>query len=689
MSAGVIADDLDEEEPELATDELGQRCLLLLLEQSKDLLWLVDGSGRVVKASLSHARALGQDPFSLVGLPDNPLVHADDRELLGVALRQGAAGHARRVTVRLRDGAGNWLRATVRMVPVWGAVEQGDHPHAERAAIAFAELEDTDDALGTGLFRTLAENVPGTVYLCRNDATYSTLYLSDAIADVTGLPAIEFLTGRISLVELYHPDDVAMIGRTIADALTEHRAFHMSYRLRHREGAWRWVEEHGQGVYDEHGQLVFLEGTIFDVSERRRAEDERRALEQQLLHAQKLDSLGLLAGGIAHDFNNILLAIIGSIELAQMKIELGQAAGPYLDEAINSANHAADLTRQLLAYAGKGKQTRARVNLGEFVTSMRQLLRASIAKRIHLDFEFTDESTATVECDRGQLQQILLNLVINAGDAIGDRRGRIGVRTRILDLREVSMLLPSPIDPGRYAMLEIQDDGIGMDEATRQRIFDPFFTTKLKGHGLGLAAVLGIVRSHQGGVELRSEVGVGTWFRVFLPLAHDPHARREPEPDSVTPRSATILLIDEDPGIRALASETLRAAGHRVFESASVHEAIERIDRGVLRVDPAGMSGLSGSRGDQAGARGDQAGMPSLDVLIVDLPEGAGTSGFETLRARLPNSPMLCTGTFDDRLAARGGTARLGFLAKPYRAQALAERVRALLRGSGSTSTPS
>ena len=242
--------------------------------------------------------------------------------------------------MRLRDGAGNWLRASVRLVPVWGAAEQGDHPEAERAALGFAELEDTDDALGTGLFRTLAENVPGTVYLCRNDATYSTLYLSDAITDITGLPAIEFLTGRVSLVELYHPDDVAMIGRSIAAALTDHRPFHMSYRIRHRDGVWRWVEEHGQGVYDEHGQLVFLEGTIFDISERRRAEDERRALEQQLLHAQKLDSLGLLAGGIAHDFNNILLAIIGSIELAQMKLELGQAVGPYLEEAINSANHA-------------------------------------------------------------------------------------------------------------------------------------------------------------------------------------------------------------------------------------------------------------------------------------------------------------------------------------------------------------
>ncbi|MFV8756391.1 PAS domain-containing protein [Nannocystaceae bacterium ST9] len=662
MSSGPIVDD---PESELSTDELGQRCLLLLLEQSKDLLWLVDGSGRVVKASLSHARALGQDPFSLVGLPDNPLVHPEDRELLAAALREGASGHARRVSVRLRDGAGNWLRASVRMVPVWGAVERGDHPQGERAALGFAELEDTDDALGTGLFRTLAENVPGTVYLCRNDATYSTLYLSDAIADVTGLPAIEFLTGRISLVELYHPDDVAMIGRTIADALTDHRAFHMSYRLRHRDGSWRWVEEHGQGVYDERGQIVFLEGTIFDVSERRQAEDERRALEQQLLHAQKLDSLGLLAGGIAHDFNNILLAIIGSIELAQMKIELGQSAGPYLDEAINSANHAADLTRQLLAYAGKGKQTRARVNLGEFVAGMRQLLRASTAKRIHLDFDLSDESAATVECDRAQLQQVLLNLVINGGDAIGDRRGRIGVRTQIVELREVSTLLPSPIDPGRYAMLEVEDDGIGMDDATRQRIFDPFFTTKLKGHGLGLAAVLGIVRSHQGGVDLRSEVGVGTRFRVYIPLAHDPHAPSGPELDVVAPRTANIMLIDEDPNVRALASETLRAIGHRVRECESVHAALEQLDEVAARSDVA-----------------------PLDVVIVDLPEGAGTLGFEALRARLPHSPMLCTGTFDDRVAARGGTGRLAFLAKPYRAQALAERVASLLRGSGASSVP-
>jgi PAS domain S-box-containing protein len=646
---------------EINFDELGQRCLMLLLEQSKDLLWLVDGSGHVVQASLSHARTLGQDPMSLVGMPDNPLVHPDDREQLALALRQGAAGHPRRARVRLRDGAGNYLRASVRLLPVWGAAEQGDHVEAERAALGFAELEDSDEALGAGLFRTLAENIPGTVYLCRNDATYSTLYLSDAIVAITGMPAIEFLTGRISLVELYHPDDVAMIGRTIADALTDRRAFHMSYRLRHRDGSWRWVEEHGQGVYDERGNLIFLEGTIFDITERRRAEDERRVLEQQLLQAQKLDSLGLLAGGIAHDFNNILLAIIGSIELAQMKIELGQSAGPYLDEAINSANHAADLTRQLLAYAGKGKQTRSRVNLGKFVESMRQLLRASTPKRIQLDFELVDDEAALVECDRAQLQQVLLNLVINGGDAIGERRGRIGVRTAIVELREIPVVLPAPIPPGRYALLEVEDDGAGMDEATRQRIFDPFFTTKLKGHGLGLAAVLGIIRSHMGAVELDSTLGVGTRFRIFLPLHLDPGS--DSSLDVVGARHANIVLIDEDPNVRALASETLRASGHIVTEIEGVHAMIDWLDQ----------------RG-----RGDAQ---RIDVIIVDLPEGAGTLGFETLRARLPTVPMLCTGTFDDRVAARGGTTKLAFLAKPYRAQALAERLSALLRGSGAHSS--
>src|SRR5262252_815599 len=312
------------------------------------------------------------------------------------------------------------------------------------------------------------------------------------------------------------------------------------------------VEEYGdermnrrvyQDVYspirDENGRVIGLTLYLTDITEQRARELEleeyRSRLEElvqqrtlelesahaQLLHAQKLESLGVLAGGVAHDFNNLLAVVLARSELAASILSQHHPVRAHLDIVRDTALEARMLIKQLLGYSGKGKFIVQSVNLGEMVESMAQLLRATIRKSITLVFEL-DQASLPIEADVTQIRQVLLNLVTNAAEAIGDGTGRVTVRTRLIELDE-SMLkracIKSDVAPGRHASLEVEDNGTGMDEHVRTKLFDPFFTTKFSGRGLGLAAVLGIVTSHRGTILLRTGLGEGSCFTVVFPLS--------------------------------------------------------------------------------------------------------------------------------------------------------------------------
>ncbi|OGU17375.1 MAG: hypothetical protein A2076_04030 [Geobacteraceae bacterium GWC2_53_11] len=256
-----------------------------------------------------------------------------------------------------------------------------------------------------------------------------------------------------------------------------------------------------------------------DITERKRAEEERRTLEQQLLHAQKLESLGVLAGGIAHDFNNILTTIIGNANLALMRINPESPAVENLHRIELAASQAAELAKQMLAYSGKGKFLVERLDINRLLEEMLHMLEVSISENALLRFNLT-RPLPPVEADVTQMRQIIMNLVINASEAIGERNGLItittGCRECTSDYLKEAWLAKSPVD-GLYVYLEISDNGCGMDNETLVKIFDPFFTTKFTGRGLGMAAVLGIVRGHHGAIKASSEPGKGTTFQILLP----------------------------------------------------------------------------------------------------------------------------------------------------------------------------
>jgi signal transduction histidine kinase len=288
-----------------------------------------------------------------------------------------------------------------------------------------------------------------------------------------------------------------------------------------------------------------------EMSERALAEEARRAIEAKVLEVQKLESLGVLAGGIAHDFNNLLVAIMGNAGLALLDLpEDSPARASILDIEIAS-RRAGELARQMLAYSGRSRFQIEPVELSELVRELLTLLQVSIGKGVILRLRLPEEPVV-VDADAAQLRQVVMNLVINAADAIGDRSGTVTIRVNQLDASAEYLLNAHPeagLEPGHYATLEVDDTGMGMDATTQARIFDPFFTTKFTGRGLGLAAVMGIVRGHGGALRVYSEVGRGSTFRIVLPLsAASPLPALDPE--RPWRASGTVLVVDDDPMVR-------------------------------------------------------------------------------------------------------------------------------------------
>jgi len=403
----------------------------------------------------------------------------------------------------------------------------------------------------------------------------------------------------------------------------------------------------------EDGALNRIVGTSRDISQQRAAEESFR-------QAQKLESLGILAGGIAHDFNNLLTAILGNLNLAGAALPEGSRAGRYLEKVEKTVLRASELTRQMLAYSGRGHFEVGPLDLNLAVTEIAHLLSVSIPKTARLDFRL-EKGLPAVEADGAQLQQVVMNLVTNAAEAIGDREGVIELLTRSVVFSEATTLSGYPdqvVPPGRYVVLETRDTGIGMDEETLRRIFDPFFTTKPGGRGLGLSAMLGIIKGHKGAIRIESTPGVGTVFQVFLPCCGTGAGAAAPGQDPAAGRlKGRILLVEDEDEIREASATDLARHGLTVVEARDGQEALDR-----FRETPRG-----------------------FDLVVMDLtmPRMDGRTAFQEIRKLNPDTPViLCSGYDQESFAASfGGEAPTAFVQKPYRPQELRRRVASVIAG--------
>ncbi len=369
---------------------------------------------------------------------------------------------------------------------------------------------------------SIVQALPGMAYICQYEKRQMIpLYLSEGALALTGWPASDFITGQVHYRELLHPADLALVRDTTRAALEAQDAFEVEYRLRTRDGSEKWVLSRGRGVYDEQGRIQCFEGLALDITARKQAETSKLALERRLLESQRLESLGLLAGGVAHDFNNLLTSIVGNAGLARLDLPEGSPADLPLSRIETASQHAADLCQQMLAYAGKGRTAIEPIDVNALLTSLLSLLQSSVSRSVNLQHR-PDPDLPRIMGDATQIRQMAMNLIINASEAIGDRPGEVTVSTSFTQVPRsllANCVTGADLPEGRYVVLQISDTGCGMEPAVLTRIFDPFFTTKFAGRGLGLSAILGTMKGHQGALCVSSTPGRGTIFRLIFPPA--------------------------------------------------------------------------------------------------------------------------------------------------------------------------
>jgi len=412
--------------------------------------------------------------------------------------------------------------------------------------------------------------------------------------------------------------------------------------------------------YEQDGERLAYFSTIArDISDIKAAEAERLAVEAQMLQTQKLESLGVLAGGIAHDFNNLLLGVIGNADLALTELPSTSPGRSYIENVVTSAQRAAELCRQLLAYSGRGKFVVKAVDLTEVVHEMSHMLEVTVSKKAAIRYDFA-ENLPAIEVDVTQLRQIIMNLIMNASDALKDQNGVISIRTGVTDCDNHYLEQSSwndDLPAGRYVYLEVSDTGCGMDPETRDRIFEPFFSSKAPGRGLGLSAVLGIVRSHQGAIRVYSEPGSGTTIKVLLPACDQPPETlsQRMERQSAYRGAGTVLVVDDEPAVRRLATAILQKAGYTVITAHDGQEAVETF----------------------------QAAKDDIDLVILDMtmPRLSGEETYRRMRQVKPNVCVVLSSGYTEHEATGRflGKGLAGFLQKPYRAEELLQLVQRVL----------
>jgi PAS domain S-box-containing protein len=491
----------------------------------------------------------------------------------------------------------------------------------------------------------------------RNDV----LTVNDRFASMLGYEPNELISAGYVWRSLIHAEDYPSARELMRRHLDgEDTLFEAEYRVRTKSGGYKWILNRGR-VFDRDpdGRPIRALGTHLDTTHRHTVEEERRKLEAQIQHAQKLESLGILAGGIAHDFNNLLVGILGNADLALLDQKGASSSQEYLEAIVTSAQRAAELCRQMLAYSGKGRFDVQPIVLNEVVREMAHLLSVSVSKRVSIRYDFAPE-LPTIEADVTQLRQVIMNLITNASEAIGDDDGVIAIRTTVQTYDESVLMedfLGDELKPGRYVVLEIVDTGCGMDEDTLARLFDPFFTTKFAGRGLGMAAALGIIRGHGGVINVQSKVGTGTHFTVLLPASDQSPAvpTGQGEYDESWQGSGTVLVIDDEPQVLDLVRKLLVRAGFTPLLASNGHEALEIFEQ-----------------------RSDSIRLVLLDMTM---PRMGGPEALRLVRRIRSDVPVVLTSGYSEEDAREqfGAEGPAIFLQKPYRAQALYEVLRRVL----------
>lgn len=503
-------------------------------------------------------------------------------------------------------------------------------------------------------FRTLIENSPVAITMSRKGKT---LFVNDAYLKIFGYINKEELIGSKFHKQIAVPERKKIIERN------QNRE-----KGKKVSNSYETIGLRKDGTtFPYHANVTVIKlisgsatlAYISDISELKKAEEERLTLERQILHTQKLESLGVLAGGIAHDFNNLLTGIMGNTGLAMMHSEKGSPVQNNLTKIENIASRAAELCNQMLAYSGKGKFVIQPIDINEMVRDMAMLLKVSIPKKVRLQVAL-DAKIPAIEADVTQVRQIIMNLITNAADAIGNKSGTITVKSyaKFLAGRELeSRYLNQKIKDGNYIVLEVTDTGCGMKGETLLKLFDPFFTTKFTGRGLGLAAVLGIVRGHKGTLMITSKFGFGTTVKIVLPASNKkalPLLEKKVT-GKLLKGEGSILVVDDEESVRSILKEALEFSGFKIILAEDGEKAIKLYKKHIDEI--------------------------KLIILDLTMPKLNGEETYKRLIKFDPKVKVILSSGFNaqDAIKRFSSNGIAGYLQKPYHLQSLREKIKEVM----------
>ena len=613
--------------------------------------------GRYLFANPAAGRMLGIAPEQVSGAPIEKTIHPDDLAATRARIAAASAGSGNPpMDLRILRPDGSQMLVQSTSVPI--------------------QLDDGPAILVMGIDITHRRTVEQS--LRQRDSELASIFRAAPIGIGMVIDrVIQAANDRLCAMTGYRLDELlGQSARMLYPTQEEYEAVGRDkYRLIRESGTGtvetRWVAKDGRVMnillsstpLDVEHPEFGVTFTALDVTEHRAAQREQMELQRRLLHVQKLESLGVMAGGIAHDFNNLLAAVLGNLDMALTEMDEADApARLSVREAIEAARRATDLTRQMLAYSGRGQTVARDVDLDVAIRDSAQILRVAVPRTISLDLQLHGALPAVV-ADPGQIQQVVMNLLTNAAEAYEGGAGVVSIRTGLADCtaRElVRAAAPEPPPPGRYVWLEVADDGCGMSDETRQRLFDPFYSTKFTGRGLGMSVVHGIVRGHGGGLLVESAPGRGTRIRVLLPATDHAADAGEPSPRAAEGkpdvRGGRVLVVDDDPALRKVCRRMLEQAGFEVVEAADGPAALEALQKAAA----------------------------PFEVVLLDytMPRMHGFDVLKAIRQTHPALPViLCSGYSQQQATQRFAEAGLsGFLQKPYGLQELLDAIAKALR---------
>lgn len=512
-------------------------------------------------------------------------------------------------------------------------------------------------------YERMANTLPVMLYdsYLESDGTSRFLYVApQPCRELLELEPVELLADMNLVWAMIHPDDLERFQQEDAAANRLGKTFNAEVRIITPSGCLKWLQVNSRPNPAEPGQPVVWSGYLQDITARKQAEQARLELERKFEQAKKAESLGRMAAAIAHNFNNQLQGVIGNLELALHKLPRDAEPVRHLDQALKAADRSAEITRLMLCYLGQFSVSRERLDLAELVRQGLAQLRAELPDGVSLEAELSAPGP-TVSANEHQLSQVLNNLVANAREALEEGSGRIRLTVRTVAPAQIPSLCRFPLDwrakEQSYACLEVADSGCGIAEQNMEQLFDPFFTTKFTGRGLGLSLVLGVVRAHLGAVTVASEAGWGSVLQVYLPALEQSVPQTAPQGAEAarSERHGTVLLVEDEPGLREIAALMLSELGFEVLAAGNGVEALQLFEQQHAAI--------------------------SLVLCDLIMPGMDGWELLTALRQQDPAMPIILVSGYDQAQVMESDHPEKpqAFLGKPYRLSALDETIRKVL----------